>query len=83
VNENSTPGSSSDLDCNGLPDFSWRNIPKRVVNAPNYQTAVKYSKWPQNIPTFSIPWHKKCTKIIILDIKILHLATLTMIMMDG
>jgi hypothetical protein len=30
----------------GLPDFSWYNIPKREKM---YQTATKYTKWPQNI----------------------------------
>jgi hypothetical protein len=48
----------------GLPDFSWRNIPKRgeiyqiTTTLPNghriYQRNVKYSKWPWNIPAFSM-----------------------------
>jgi hypothetical protein len=39
---------------------------------------VKYSKWPQNIPTFSIPMTKQITytKIVSLGMKIHHLATL-------
>jgi hypothetical protein len=31
----------------GLPDFSWKNIPKRVKIIPNYHKNIK---WPQNIP---------------------------------
>jgi hypothetical protein len=48
----------------GLPDFSWHNIPNRgqayqiATTLPNdhriYKMAVKYSKWPQNTPTFSL-----------------------------
>jgi hypothetical protein len=49
-----------------LPDFYWYNIPKRgkIYQKTEklktfikyvYQMAVKYSKWPLNKPTFSIP----------------------------
>jgi hypothetical protein len=48
----------------GLPDFSWHNIPKQgkiyqvtttLQNGQRiFQMAVKYSKWPYNIPTFPI-----------------------------
>jgi hypothetical protein len=45
-----------------LPDSSWHNVPKRgklTHNITNglkmYQMAVKYSKWPENKPAFSIP----------------------------
>jgi ABC-type nickel/cobalt efflux system permease component RcnA len=35
------------------------NIPNHHKNAPHghkiYQLGVKYSKWPQNMPTYSIP----------------------------
>jgi hypothetical protein len=38
----------------GLPDFSWFNIPKREkiyqITAKNTQMGTKYTKWPQNIP---------------------------------
>jgi hypothetical protein len=39
----------------GLPDFSWCNIPKRGKNMPNshkkYQMSTTYTKWPENKPT--------------------------------
>jgi hypothetical protein len=37
---------------------------------------VIYSKWPYNIPTFSIPRPQKFTQIVIFGLKIFHLATL-------
>jgi hypothetical protein len=47
----------------GLPDFSWCMMPKPekctkcIQNVPNghkiSQISIKYSKWPQNIYTFS------------------------------
>jgi hypothetical protein len=60
----------------GLPDLSWYNIPKRG----------KINKWPQNIPTackvlqiYTINTHifyPKNAQIIILGLKIYHLAIL-------
>jgi hypothetical protein len=49
----------------GLPDFSWLHIPKRrggmhqivtkLLNGQNkYRIAIKCTKWPKNMPTFSI-----------------------------
>jgi hypothetical protein len=39
----------------GLPDFPCHIVPKAGENIPNchlgnYQMAIKYTKWPQNIP---------------------------------
>jgi hypothetical protein len=53
---------------------------KREQNIPNgrniYQMDLQYSKWPQNIPTLSIPRPSKNTQIGTFDVKIYHLATL-------
>jgi hypothetical protein len=56
-----------------LPDISWYNIPKR---GNIYQINIKYGKWPQNIPIFSIARPSKLTQIGIFGLKIFRLATL-------
>jgi hypothetical protein len=57
------PGRLTRLRVLGLPDFSWYMVPKpekctkSTQNVPNgykiTQISLKYSKWPQNISTFS------------------------------
>jgi hypothetical protein len=66
----------------GLPDSSWRNIPKLgniYKKHKIYQITIKctkwpeYTKWPKIIPTIFTP---KVIKISIFGTKIYHLATL-------
>jgi hypothetical protein len=68
----------------GLPDFSWRNIPKR---GKIYPMSTKYTKWSQNRQNgHKIYQHRplqdppKFTRIGIFGLKIYHLATLTCIL---
>jgi hypothetical protein len=45
-----------------------------------YQMVVIFSKWPKNAPTFYIP---RLSKIVIIGLKIYHLATLIMTVVIG
>jgi hypothetical protein len=64
----------------GLPDFSWYNIPKR---GKMYQITIKYIKWPQNISNghkiyqqFPLQDPPKFTQIGIFGLKRNHPASL-------
>jgi hypothetical protein len=41
----------------GCQIFSWHNIPKQ---GKIYQMAIKYTKWPQNVPNGHKIFHCKC-----------------------
>jgi hypothetical protein len=69
-----------------LPDFSWR---KHTKWGKIYQTAINYTKWPQNIPKGhkmyqQLPFkgHQNFTQIRIFGVKTNHPATLLLTTME-
>jgi hypothetical protein len=70
-----------------LPDFSWSKHTKTGKYVPNdhklYQTAIKYAKWPKNVPIghkvlqhFPFKGPPNFTQSVICGLKRNHLATL-------